>query len=352
MKKATSIVALLLLSGNAALADVSTPPGVTMERCNEMDVDEIQRALRLEYWNEGDHSKTMVNVICREGRTTLRIVGPEYPYGRTTEIDLEAIAPVARPRTIAMLASELWTAPEPESQPETGPGASLRLGSVTQQSSASPRDELPEEGPKEYHRDRYSVSLVRTSMSRHSDASVNGGRFYADMSMTSIRAEAPVKPYLKVFAEYGISGKSQYNLEADQLTWTRGELGARIPLLRALWSPRVRLDLVGSIGYDTISLEDDWMQTVIPDFGYTRMGMRASWAWKNSAKIYGWSSMYRGRTHDIDTYIEGGDVGWGASIEVRDNILLSGEASFRELQGGSDYEDSQGSASIAIGYLH
>jgi hypothetical protein len=346
MKTPASLIALLLFSGTSAFADVASPPSLTMELCGDMDIDAVQRALELEYWSVGDNGKTKVNLSCRGSAATLRIVGPEHPLGRVTEMNLQDVDPVARPRTIAMLASELWTAPEPEPQATLSQRSPIRRDVVLVQ-------EEPAE-PIDYHRDRYSFGISRSSMSRETTAIAADSQrlFYADMTGFSLRVEAPVKPYLKLFAEYGTSGDYEFNYLPDRLSWSSAMLGATVPLARGLWTPRLRVDLVGSIGYDTMSLIDGGFQTILPDFGFTTVGLSASLAVGERGKIFSSSSIYRGRTHDLDTYIQGGDFVLGASFEMRQHFLLSASVHARELEGGFQYSDSHGSTNLAISYLH
>ena len=347
MKYATSLFTLVLLSSSSAFANVPAPPSITLELCSDVDVDEVQRALAIEYWDDGDHRKTKVTVVCRGQTATLRIIGPDHPRGRIADLDLGSVDPVARPRTIALLAAELWTAPEADEAP--APARSVAL-----QDEASPPPQ-----PLDYHRDRFSFGWSQTKILRTARAVGSDKSFDFAGEMTSLHVEVPVSSHVKLFARYGESPDSE-RMEQDpnsHVAWTYGELGFYIPLWRSLLSARLRLDLSMSIGSETTEETESTgslvhASEVMPDLRFVTEGLRLSVAPSQQVKFFAWGSLNQSHSGYLLPRVVGVEVGCGASYELGERLLLSAAGEVRALSGPSGFLDRRSSLEFAIAYLH
>lgn len=245
---AAAVAALLVAShvvSNARADSFVAPVGVTLQLCGDVNAEDVQLALAVEYQQE-DLGNTMLTVRCQGDKATLRIVGPSHPRGRIADVDLEGIAPVARSRTIAVLAAELWTAPEP-----AAPAVPVPTVRVTRNPELA---KAPQLAPR--YRGGLHVGVAVLQSSRTISAQRFEGTFGARGSFSSIAVEADyqVAQRLGFFASASVSAPTNMGGNPElqaAVRWRRTEVGAYVPL----WRKRLRVDLRFSFGTDTLTAQ-------------------------------------------------------------------------------------------------
>ncbi len=246
------VMALALISsGRNVQAEEGTQDGgigVTLESCGDVNAEDVQEALALEY--RGGLLGTMVTVVCGEDSATLSVVGPSNPKGRIVLIDLTRVSAIAMPRTIALLASELWTAPEPDPAIQISSSHALSDGSISPVSRPEFGQEEARRFPslQESYRTGgtfgFALGLEGRTIER---ASVGYGEPKEYLSWT-LSAEWAARPNFGFFAELSHANSIPENgLGRDQIAiYDRGEMGAYVPVL----SGSFRIDMRFGAGYD------------------------------------------------------------------------------------------------------
>lgn len=119
----------LLLFSSSARADTGLK--IVVDRCNDVDADEIGRIVLVEF-REANEGKSTITIACVNHVATLRMLEAGTTKELYRSVDLSAVDPIARPRTLALLVGELLDPNEvsPEEAHARGPGASAALRQV------------------------------------------------------------------------------------------------------------------------------------------------------------------------------------------------------------------------------
>jgi hypothetical protein len=311
---------------------MATPLGVTLEMCGDVKAEEVQAALALEYQEE-ELGNTMLTVQCRGEAATLRIIGPNHPIGRIVDVNLAGIEPVARSRTIAVLAAELWTAPEPSPPP--------RVALVD--TVVPPVPSTPRFGP--LYRNKISASVDVLQSHRSVYAGRSSGRFGANGNFSAIgfNADWPVFRWIGIFAGASVSSETTMAGHAElnaPVRWRRSESGIYIPV----WRKRFRLDLRFSTGADTITAQGvnvrNSFRTILPRYRYSSIGTDMAYVVNEKSNITAWGTTYRASTTDTDyTSLSGSRWGLGMHYQVHSNMRAGARIETLSLSG-NDYFDS------------
>ncbi len=341
------ITLLSLLGASAHAEGIPTPAGVTLELCGDVKAEDVQAALAIEYQEE-EPGSTMLTVQCRGEAATLRIIGPNHPKGRIVDINLAGIEAVAKPRTIAVLAAELWTAPEASSAP------TLDLAQV----APPPEPAKPRFGPSYRNGITASIDIIQTHRSVY--AGRTNGRFGANGNFTAVgfKADWRVFKWLGVFAGASVSSETNMAGHAElqaPVRWRRSESGFYIPVLRK----RFRLDLRYSSGQDTITAQGvdvrNSFRTLLPRYSYSSFGIDMAYVINKKTNITGWGTSYKASTTDQDfSRISGTRWGMGLHYQVHDDLRAGGRIETSSLGAsnplGDSYSDRATTAGLSLSY--
>jgi hypothetical protein len=339
---------------DAQADSLSQPAGVTLERCGDVKAEEVQAALAIEYQDE-EFGNTMLTVQCRGESATLRIIGPSHPRGRIADIDLQGVEPVARSRTIAVLAAELWTAPEAPLAPSEA-SAPPSITETVERSAPAP--EL-----RSNYRSKLSagVALVQSSRSFHAGRRNSRVGAQGDFSSLAFRADWPASRWLGLFTEASVSASSRMAGHAEldaSVRWRRSEAGMYVPLVRK----RFRLDLRFSFGTDTITAQGVYVRnserTLLPRYDYLSFGVDMAYAINPKTSLVSWITSYDANTTDLD-YPELTGRRWGLGLhhQLDAHLQLDARAELASLHETSDnnqldYTDRAASLALALSYTH
>lgn len=298
------------------------PLGVTLESCNDLNADELQRALELEY--RGELSGTMVTVVCSEESARVSVVGPDYPRGRIASIDLIGVSDIAIPRTIAIFASELWTAPEADPSVQVAASGSLSKSSSKNSTGVEGRSVVRTMNRLPSLRDSYrkgvsfgfGLGIDDRQIRPVSRDMTNSDGFIG----WSLSAEWAAHPRVGVFASFGHGNSSPNTSSRDGETrigiYDKGEIGAYVPILSEKW----RFDLRVAAGYD----KQYQPRTVKLDYEYLELGVDVRYFMRDNLMLTGvWSLQSINQpTREIRSRV-------GAGIGMRINqFLLEGKFSY------------------------
>lgn len=349
---AAFVTFLSLLSSDAHSEGMTTPAGVTLERCGDVKAEDVQAALAIEYQEE-EFGHTMLTVQCRGEAATLRITGPNHPSGRIVDIDLAGIAPVARSRTIAVLAAELWTAPEPS--PATPPGLQV---AVELQDTVPPAK--PRFGPS--YRSDITVGVDLVQMHRSVYAGRDDGRYGANGNFTAIgfNADWRIFRWLGVFTAANVSSETNMAGHAElraPVRWRRSETGFYVPLR----TKRFRLDLRYSGGLDTITAQGvnvrNNERTILPRYKFSSFAADMAYVLNQKTNVTSWVSTYRASTTDFDyTSLSGSRWGLGMHYQLKSNVRAGARLETSSLTGDNyfstnSYSDQATSLALSLNYV-
>lgn len=325
------------------------PLGVTLESCNDLNADELQRALELEY--RGELSGTMVTVVCAEESAHVSVVGPDYPRGRIASIDLIGVSDIAIPRTIAIFASELWTAPEAD--PSVQVAASSSLSTSSSKNSLEPARAFTQSVSRTPSLQETYRKGVSFGFGLGMEERTIGDKHYLSQTLShgyigwSLSAEWAVTPTVGFFVNFG-HGNSSANtanyLEPKGIgIYDKGELGAYVPVL----SGKYRLDMRFAAGYDK-----QYQPNVVKlDYEYLEVGADVRYFWRDGLMLTGiWS---------LQSILSNADrirSRVGAGVGVRMNqFLLEGKFSYinTDLQfRGREYYRSSAQLGLELLYRY
>ncbi len=327
----------------AAADTTQTPPGITMELCSELDIDEIQEAIAIEYQGEEDR-RTMVTVACSGTTVTVRVIGPSHPRGRIVDVDLSGVDSIAMPRTIALLAAELWTAPEPELESE---------GEMDTESANN--SDIESAGPS--YRDRVQLGLGFRVASRTLFSSRSDGQARASglLVAPALHVEFPLLSWLGLYGYQLMSGYQQldgHTRQGDGVQWRRGELGAYIPLRRK----QLRIDVTGSIGHDNLSpsgSEGAANMDLLPSYLFDSIGIDGAYFVNSKLLVSGAANVVFITNRGSDPgSLWGVRWGMGLTIQLQDHVQLDADLEATWARIGSEYSDRMTSFTIAGRYLY
>jgi hypothetical protein len=327
--------ALLLLSFAAAEAGAEgspAPAGVTLQFCGDVDAEDVQNALAVEYQDD-ELGDSMLTVHCRGESATLRIVGPTHPRGRIVDVDLRGIEAVAKSRTIALLAAELWTAPEPDSEPASAPSP---VGHIAEVPTPAPKP--IRFGPSYRHEISVGLGLVQT---RRVVYAARGNQSYgASGSFTSLafNADWPIGRWIGLFAEGSVSTETRMAGHAElqaPVRQRRSEAGFYVPLRRK----RLRLDLRLSRGTDTLTAQGVYVRnserTLLPRNTYTSFGLDVAYVINKKMNLKGWATADAAATTDADySRVTGFRYGVGLHYQIESNLRAGATADASSLHSG------------------
>jgi hypothetical protein len=312
---------------------MATPAGVTLEKCGDVKAEEVQAALAIEYQEE-EFGHTMLTVQCRGEAATLRITGPNHPSGRIVDVDLAGIAPGARPRTIAVLAAELWTAPEPS--PATPPG--LQVALAIQERDAVPAK--PRFGPS--YRSDLTVGVNVIQMHRSFYAGRDDGRYGANGNFTAIgfKADWPVFRWLGVFTGASVSSETSMAGHGElraPVRWRRSETGFYVPIRHK----QFRLDLQYSGGLDTVTAQGvnvrNSERIILPRYTFSSFTANMAYVVNQKTNVTAWAATYRAKSTDDEyTSLSGSRWGLGTHYQVKKNLRADARLETASL-GGDNY---------------
>ena len=338
------LFAMLAWNSHAQADTIHTPPGVTMELCSELDIDEVQEAIAIEYQGEDDR-ETMVTVTCSGATATVRVIGPSHPRGRIVDVDLSGVDSIAMPRTIALLAAELWTAPEPAETESAGGAAPTGL---TRDS------DVKLQGPS--YRDTVQVGLGLRSTSRTLYAGRSAGQSKARGTLVaaSLHVEFPLWSWFGLYGYQLLSGYHQldgHSLDGDGIQWRRGEIGAYIPVRKS----RLRMDVTGSVGFDYYSAvgETSSSMDVMPDYLFDTLGVDFAYPVNPKLLITGAANVMFITNRGLDAgNLSGLRWGMGLTYELQRRVQIRGEVEALWANGGSSYADTMTSFELGARYLY
>ncbi len=350
--RTSALLALLALPASEVLAETQvSPAAVTLESCGEVNAEEVQLALAIEY-QEQEFGRTMLTVRCRGDVATLRIIGPNHPRGRITEVNLTGIAPVARSRTIAVLAAELWTAPEPKREEVQGPTAVL---------VDAPNPVPARLRPK--YRQSLTAGLAVLQSARRVSAQRSSGSYRAEGDFVSLafHVDWPVFKWLGVFTKASVSSETTMAglavIDAP-VRWRRTETGLYIPL----WRKRTRVDLSYSFGTDTITSQGVYQRNservLLPRYNHLAAGIELAYTINKKSFVTGKGTTQHAFTTD-EEYSRLTGARWGVGYHYQINSRLRADASAEAIllsdynsSGSRSYTDTSTNVSFALSYMH
>tara|TARA_R110002096_G_scaffold435826_2_gene663524 strand:- start:39158 stop:40129 length:972 start_codon:yes stop_codon:yes gene_type:complete len=322
------------------------PPSVTMELCGELEIDDVQEAIAIEYQNAGDE-KTNVMVSCEGATATVRVIGPSHPRGRIIDVDLSGVDSVALPRTIALLAAELWTAPEPQ--------AAQKLG-ISDDAAGTRK------GPRTPRR-LYTIGVGLQNVHRHIEAGRQEGPSFASGNYEALvlRAEVPLFPSFGVFASHRRSRQQElrgHERLEKPTRWMRTEVGGYIPFYKS----RLRIDLRFSMGTDRVVADDSFAtyisMAVVPDYSFKSAGFDAKYAIDAKFTAATWLTVISTNNDDQEFGSpKGSRWGVGLAYEVLPGWILDGTMESTMLTEnrnlkGRNYQDSSASVELGLQYRY
>ncbi len=341
----------LVIIGSASIAEADhrmTSPGVTMESCSDVDVDELQDAISIEYQGEDDH-RTMVTVVCTDSIATVRVLGPSHPRGRIVDVDIAGVDRVALPRMLAVVAAEMWTAPAVENK-------QVVLGSQAREVV----DSASEEGV--LYRRRLMMGVGLTSMHRGIQAGRSTGSVGASGSFAalSLQLDWPIWSRLGVFMKSSHSSYVRLNgLEelGEPVRWSQTELGIYVPLVRS----RFRLAARAAFGRENYQTQRgvyvDPMIAVLPDYRYDAVGFDLAYQVEKDITLNSRAEALFMSNYDEDFSSPRG-YRWGAglSYDFTSHLRIDGRveaASVSQINQGTSraYSDVMTTLRFALQYL-
>ncbi len=359
----SSVVAVLLLRAaqlahaDSAVSSSLPPalPGVTLELCNDLDIDEVQQAVELELDGSAD-PETEVRITCDGNLATVSVVGPMHPKGRIVDVDLAEVTVPARSRTVALIAAELWTAPEPAPRPRF---AAKPKPSRGQERWSDPRRRWQiTAGLALVSRDTYSKNVSQeTGLIDHTLHSSTSRQY-------RFGASGPVLPWLGVFATLDLGAFAKYsghNSPQGHVRTDRFDIGVFVPIRK---TGRLRLDIRASLGEESSETKDffEGERTLeAPRRSYAVVGLDGMYhlggPWALRARVDHVSAeRVRNFDHSEESTSTPVGVRWGGSATyLRTNSLLFEAsietASLRPGYRSSTYFDNTTTARIDLRYL-
>lgn len=104
----------------SSTASADTGLKIVIDRCNDIDADEIAQMVAVDFL-EANEGKSTISISCEGQVASLRMLEAGTTEELSRSVDLTDIDPVARSRTLALLAVELLEAWQPDPKPDPVP---------------------------------------------------------------------------------------------------------------------------------------------------------------------------------------------------------------------------------------